>query len=178
MKNKTLYTLLSIVILLAVAYYTFVSIRNNPLMTNETPATSTDVVMVPETPATSTPAAPEESSHPLLGKRWAWVRSTDPLVSSTTTIKAPEDKFIISFGTDKRFTSSTDCNGLSGGFIIDGEVLSVGPIASTKMACPGGTLEMTYAAELGRVASYVIVGEELRLNLIKDTGTMIFKRMN
>jgi|GEM_PF-3480274 len=133
----------------------------------------------PELPLeeTAPEPVPEEypqtgKNNPLIGTSWEWVR-TDYIAGTRT--DAPKGRFVLSFdATQQRLSSSTDCNSLASGYLIDGEVLSIGPIASTKMACMQPTFEEKYSQELGRTASYVIQGNELRLNLWKDTGTMIF----
>lgn len=108
---------------------------------------------------------------------WTWVYTVADSQVSPSTTTAPAGKFVITFGTDKQFSSTTDCNQLFGSFVLDGEVLSIGPIGATKMACIGDTLESVYVAELGRVASHTITyNDELHLHLVKDSGTMVFKK--
>lgn len=50
------------------------------------------------------------------------------------------------------------CNEYSGSYTLDGDALTFGPVASTRMAClgPGDALETAYFAALDRVATYVI----------------------
>ena len=108
---------------------------------------------------------------------WTWAYTVADSQVSPTTTTPPAGKFVITFGTDKQFSSTTDCNQLFGSFVLDGEVLSIGPIGATKMACIGDTLESVYVAELGRVASHTITyNDELHLHLLKDSGTMVFKK--
>jgi len=121
----------------------------------------------------TTPMAPDVAKHPLLGTEWSWVKTT--YLTGADTIP-PAEKFVINFGDDKMLNSTTDCNSLFSKFILDGEILSIGPIGATKMACQGQTLEAKYTQELSRATSHVIKGDELRINLYKDTGTMIFSR--
>ena len=64
---------------------------------------------------------------------------------------------------------------MTGRFTVNGEILSFGPFATTKMYC-AGSLEAEYARQLGLTASHIIQGPELRLILLKDAGTMVFTR--
>jgi heat shock protein HslJ len=50
------------------------------------------------------------------------------------------------------------CNEYTGTYTLDGDALTFGPVASTRMACagPGDALETAYFAAIGRVESYVI----------------------
>lgn len=108
---------------------------------------------------------------------WTWAYTVADAQVSPSTTTAPAGKFVITFGTDKQFSSTTDCNQLFGSFVLDGELLSIGPIGATKMACAGNTLESVYIAELGRVVSHTITyNDELHLHLVKDSGTMVFKK--
>jgi heat shock protein HslJ len=131
-------------------------------------------------PQTTAPAV--TTKNPILGTEWGWVKTTfgggqiNPGVGSMADIVPVAGKFAATFGTDLSFSSTTDCNSLKGKYIVDDEVLSIGALASTKMACGAGSLESEYTKELGRVTSYVINGNEMRVNLVKDTGTMIFTR--
>lgn len=112
----------------------------------------------------------------LVGKKWLWVRTDLPQgkqIGPNPTNKKP---FVLEFQSNKTFSSTTDCNSVSGVYSIDGEVLSLGKMVSTLMACPEGTRESDYTTGLSRVASYAIVSDELRLILWKDLGVMIFKK--
>jgi heat shock protein HslJ len=62
---------------------------------------------------------------------------------------------------------SDGCNRYMSGFTLEGDTLTFGPIATTRMACrgPAGAAEQAaaYAAALGTVTGYRIEGEELVL---------------
>ncbi len=105
---------------------------------------------------------------------WTWQFSVD----ASGKVITPSDpaRFRLTFEKEGRLRSTTDCNSLSGSFIKDGEVLTVGPLMSTLMACEGETLESVYVSELGLVSSYSIQEDTLTLFLIKDAGMMTFIR--
>ncbi|MBP9827841.1 META domain-containing protein [Patescibacteria group bacterium] len=107
---------------------------------------------------------------------------TDTSWTWTTTLLAAEgaftpnepERFVLTFETDGRFGSSTDCNTMGGNYTMDGASLSFGEIISTKMYCEGSQ-EATYAEQLGNVVAYVISEEgSLMLTLQDDQGTMVF----
>jgi len=60
---------------------------------------------------------------------------------------------------------STGCNRYSASYALDGEALELGPIASTRMACPppADAVEREYVAALERVAGWRLDGEQLVL---------------
>lgn len=66
-----------------------------------------------------------------------------------------------------RLGGSDGCNRYLSGFTLEGERLTIGPIATTRMACrgPAGAAEQAtaYAAALGMVGAYRIEGDELTL---------------
>lgn len=116
---------------------------------------------------------PTESAS-LSGNGWVWVE-TD-LQSGEKVVAPAGERFVLSFDAEvKRLSSTTDCNQLSGTYVQDGEVLSVGPLVSTKMYCEG-SVESVYSGQLALVSSFVIEGDTLRLNLNRDYGVMVYKK--
>ena len=47
----------------------------------------------------------------------------------------------IDFGVDGRLTGHTSCNAMTGSYKLEGNVLKVGPVATTRMACAQLQLE-------------------------------------
>lgn len=109
-----------------------------------------------------------------LSGAWVWLR-TDLLDSEP--MEAPEGgQFVLTFDvTTNRASSATDCNSLSGTYVREGEILSFGSLAMTDMYCEG-SLDVEYAEQLALTNSYIVEGNQLRLNLNRDYGTMVFTR--
>ena len=124
-----------------------------------------------ENPVTNVPGVTGTKS-PIVGE-WVWQYSLSKSGSKT---EIPTAEFTASFLADGTFLSTTDCNSLGGKFFVTNEVLSIGAIAATKKGCPPLTLEDEYTDQIGRAGSFTVAGSELRINLLKDTGTMIFTR--
>ncbi len=108
----------------------------------------------------------------LAGSAWEWLR-TDRAQGAATV--APAGKFVLTFNDDKSASSATDCNSMSGSYVVDGEVLSFGPMVTTLMFCEN-SVETFYANDLAAVNSYVITGDTMIMNLNRGAGTMHFKR--
>jgi heat shock protein HslJ len=72
----------------------------------------------------------------------------------------------IEFGDDGRVSGFAGCNTFSGTFTTDGSTLTLGPLATTRMACEGqpSALETTYLEALSGVRSWSI-GDDGRLTL-------------
>jgi heat shock protein HslJ len=114
----------------------------------------------------------ETQGNGIFNRQWVWMY-TDHMDGSR--IEAPSGgAFVLSFSSDGRYTSTTDCNNIAGDFVIDGEVLSLGAALSTKMFCEG-SLENVYTNDLLLTNSYVLEGTTLRLNLNRDYGVMYFE---
>ncbi len=66
--------------------------------------------------------------------------------------------------TQLRFTGQGACNRLSGGFKLEGQQLSFGPVASTRRACfPDDGSEASFIQALGQVRQWRQEGNELLL---------------
>lgn len=113
----------------------------------------------------------EEEASPILDTPWIWKQTVH--LDGTTVVPLSSEAFILTLGSDRRYTSTTDCNSLSGNFVIDQEVLSLSPAESTLMFCENSQ-ETAYVNDLVLANSFAIEGDELVLNLNRDYGTMRF----
>ena len=66
-------------------------------------------------------------------------------------------------------------NNGGGNYQISAGKLSFGPLMSTRMACPPGSLDATYTRDLQRVVSFFVQDGDLYLELPVDSGTMRFQ---
>ena len=118
------------------------------------------------------PNEPAREDAQLVGTEWVWTHTE---VSQGETVNAPAgERFVLTFEGGSQVSSTTDCNGLGGQYVQDGEVLSMGQFISTLMYCEG-SLESVYSSQLALVNSYIIEGTKLQLNLNRDYGTMYFE---
>jgi heat shock protein HslJ len=76
------------------------------------------------------------------------------------------------FGEDGRLAGRAGCNRYVGPFLADGPTLSIGPLATTRMACPPPVMEQeaAYLAALARTTTARIDGD--RLELRDDAGAL------
>ncbi len=171
-KNTLLYGLIAVFVLIGGFFSLNSYIRHEEL----TPGSPSEAGNAPEvTPphisqkivATDT----QPTRNPLFGTSWSWVET---VLLSGEHVKAPlGDKFVLSFGEDGHAMSTTDCNSMNGSYVVSGEVLSFGPMMSTKMFCEGSQ-EGNYSEALALTNSYTIEGNEMHLNLNRDYGMMVF----
>lgn len=66
---------------------------------------------------------------------------------------------------DGTVAGSSGCNRYTASYTVDGDALTLGPIASTRMACqpPADAVEHAYFAALEQVAGWRLDGDELAL---------------
>lgn len=71
------------------------------------------------------------------------------------------------FGEDGKVSGSAGCNNYTAGYEVDGENISIGPAATTRMMCnePEGIMEQEaqYLAALESVATYKIQGDNMEI---------------
>lgn len=123
------------------------------------------------TPTANAPTqatAPQPTPRPLVGTAWtltgivAGEAVTSPVAGTTVTLRFTDDTL-----------SGKACNTFRGAVTIEGDALTVGPLASTRMACvkPGeGEQEATVLSILGDVTGYAIDGDALTLTAPDSKG--------
>ncbi len=106
-------------------------------------------------------------------KKWIWISALYNDGREVKPIKT--EAFTLAFGEDGRFSATTDCNLMSGSYTAANNVLSFGPIASTKMFC-AGSQEGEFATLLQNTDGYHLTSRgELILHLKFDSGTVTFR---
>jgi heat shock protein HslJ len=84
------------------------------------------------------------------------------------------------FGKDGNLSGNAGCNTYSGAYKVNGDQITIGPLASTMMACsePAGVMEQEaqYLAALQSAATYQIEGNVLQLRTKDDALAAIFNR--
>ncbi len=84
----------------------------------------------------------------------------------------------LSFGADARVSGSGGCNQFTGTFDYANETLKFGPMASTRMACPGeiGTQETAFFKALSLVARAQMTDGQLSLQTEDGRAVMVLAR--
>jgi heat shock protein HslJ len=122
-------------------------------------------------PAGEGAAMPAEEAT-ITGQVWAW-QSLDMSDGTVTTVENPE-QYTIEFLEDGTLNLQADCNTGGGAYTTENGGLTIEAAVLTRMACPPGSLSDEYVARLNEVASYVMDGGLLYLNLKIDSGNMVF----
>ncbi len=101
----------------------------------------------------------KKTRRPLVGTQWQLVRL------GGTTVQPEADAFTIRLqGSDSTLAGTGACNRLSGRY-EEGEnrKLHIGPVASTRMACPNAAREQAFIAALESTTHYDMDGPMLLL---------------
>ena len=116
----------------------------------------------------------ERSNDPgqAMSRTWQWESTTTPV--ERITVPAPE-RYTLFLNEDGKAEVRFDCNRGGGEYMIAAGKLSFGPLISTRMACPEGSLDGPFMRDLQRIASFFIEDRQLYLELPYDSGTMRFR---
>jgi heat shock protein HslJ len=106
-------------------------------------------------------------------KKWTWVSA---LYNDGREVKPKAtDAFTLSFGSDGRFSATTDCNSMSGSYTTGANGLEFSQIVSTKMYCEGSQ-EAEFATMLQTAQGHHFTSRgELIVDLKFDSGSVVFK---
>jgi|GEM_PF-6004257 len=110
----------------------------------------------------------------LAGTSWTWVKTTTASTNTITPLKS--SSFVLKFNTDGSFSSTTDCNGLGGNYLVGSKSrIGLFDMVSTEMYCENSQ-EALYVTQLSNISSYVMSDKELQLVFSDNSSTMVFKK--
>ena len=125
-------------------------------------------------PVTPAPAAPADATA-LVGPTWQLAAVTQVVPAFQGVVPAEEQaKYTIAFADDGTFSSTVDCNQLSGSYTAgaDGS-LQIIPGPMTMAMCPEGSLSDLYVVALANASAWAVDGTDLRITL-DDGGELQF----
>ncbi|MGD9892476.1 MAG: META domain-containing protein [Dehalococcoidia bacterium] len=114
----------------------------------------------------------EGATMSLTGIVWEWQQT----ILNNDEIVTPDDpsRYTVEFQPDGRLAGRADCNRIMGSYTVTGSQIEIGPLASTRVACPPGSLGDRFAMQLQDAAIFVFRDGNLYLDIKFDTGTMRF----
>ncbi len=134
-------------------------------------ANASTTISIPSSKLPAGSTAPG-SAEAIIGSTWMWQKT----VMKDATVVTPQkaSAFTISLSADNTITGKTDCNGFTGTYTIGSDgVISVGPLASTKMFCEGSQ-ETVFTGMISKVRGYIVDTKSLTLNT--EVGVMMFEK--
>jgi heat shock protein HslJ len=107
-------------------------------------------------------------------KPWSWISAQ--YNDGRKIVPTQAGKFTITFGSEGKFTATTDCNSMGGSYAAGSDkTLQMSQIYATKMFCEGSQ-ETVFAQLLENAASYHFTSKgELIFDLKFDSGTVTFR---
>jgi len=172
--NKTLIGLLSAAILLNTACSPKQEEAPNSSnqSTSKTAVIASSETSVPAaTEATVTPAeTPSPPNGELLNTYWKLILINDTEVTVVDNQREPH----ITFNAEGRISGSDGCNGVMGSYLLEGDKLTLGEMAGTRMACAEGMEQsQAFNEALTKVASYTVHSDQLEL---RDATGLVLAR--
>lgn len=111
----------------------------------------------------------------LLGTTWEWHAYIDFGEVNSYVVEEPA-KYTLTFVEDGKYALLADCNRVNGDFISeDAGKIQFMPGAATLAACGDDSLDGEYLQKLGDVRGYLRADGQLVLNIMLDSGNMIFE---
>jgi heat shock protein HslJ len=104
---------------------------------------------------------------------WKWIATVTPVKRIACT---HPDVYTLAFLPDSTVRVVIDCNRGSGNYHIDGKSIRIGPVATTRMMCPPGSMDTVFGQEIDAARSWFVQSDTLMLDLMADSGTMRFVR--
>jgi heat shock protein HslJ len=89
---------------------------------------------------------------------------------------AAGNRYTMQFLANRRLEGQADLNRLTGTYTVSGTTLAIGPLASTRIADPPGSIAGEFTKALGQASSFRVNGDRLLVELKFDSGTMTFVR--
>lgn len=111
-------------------------------------------------------------TNELVGKSYVWQNTLKNEKIVSRPVLKNKDKFVLSFDSLTNLKSSTDCNSVSGEYLLNKKELKVKNLVSTEMFCVDSQ-EEEYIKDLSSAYSFEIEGNQLIITLL-DNKKMLF----
>jgi len=118
-------------------------------------------------------SAAERTSDPteIVDKTWYWVSTVTPV--ERIEVNDP-GRYTLLLHTDGEVELQVDCNRGRGTYKLGEGTLAMGPLISTRMACPEDTMDHLFLRQLENAAGFFVEGGYLFVDQKMDSGTMRF----
>ncbi|HXV14743.1 MAG TPA: META domain-containing protein, partial [Candidatus Krumholzibacteria bacterium] len=109
-----------------------------------------------------------------VGFVWKWEGTQTPVESIVPT---DPTRYTLEFLPDTSVVAQVDCNRGRGKYQLDGQSITIGPLAVARMACPEGSLDVQFLQHLEAARHIFFRGDTLYMDLFADSGTMKFSQL-
>ncbi len=104
---------------------------------------------------------------------WHWIATVTPLKRINC---VNPDMYTLTFLPDSTVRVLIDCNRGSGNYHIVGKSIRIGPVATTRMMCPPGSMDTIFGQQIDGARTWFMQSDTLMMDLMADAGTMRFVR--
>lgn len=101
---------------------------------------------------------------------WVWLET---ITSNSQKVKPRVNDFVLKINSDSSFSSSTDCNSVSGSLSVNNEKINFNKIVATEKFCPK-SLESNFTSFLKDVVSYRFNEKKQLILILKDESGLMF----
>jgi heat shock protein HslJ len=117
--------------------------------------------------------AAERTSDPVavVGKTWYWISTVTPV--ERIEVNDP-GRYTLLLHSGGEAELQVDCNRGRGAYTLGAGTLAMGPLISTRMACPEDTMDHVFLRQLENAAGFFVEGGYLFIDQKMDSGTMRF----
>lgn len=109
----------------------------------------------------------------VLNVSWQWEGTTTPVEEIAV---ASPGSYTLALLPGGMVQGKADCNRFRGTYTLEGQALTFGPFATTRMMCPPGSQSDAYLNQLAGAALVFTEGENMFIDLFADSGTMKFSK--
>ncbi len=109
-----------------------------------------------------------------VGFVWKWEGTQTPV---ERIVPPDPTRYTLEFLPDTTVAAQIDCNRGHGKYTLNDQAISIGPLATTRMACPPGSLDGVFSKQLEAARHIFFRGDTLFMDLFADSGTMKFSQM-
>lgn len=113
----------------------------------------------------------------MVGTIWIWDRFADSGEKGSFLLPYPA-AYRLELLPEGKYSLQADCNRGSGSYTLEGSRLTLNPGPMTLAECRPGSRSSQFLGMLPQVATYVLKGDVLYLNLKVDSGDMVFSKLS
>lgn len=147
--------------------------------TQQPPAQSAQPSSTPAPRSTQQPTSQPAQAAPsgIAGTVWTWQRFVDNGDKGGFAVPYPP-AYRLELLPDGKYSIQADCNKGSGDYTLEGNRLELKPGPMTLAECQQGSKSRQFLQMLPQIATYVLKGDVLYLNLKADGGDMVFTQLS
>lgn len=116
----------------------------------------------------------QDEADSIVGSTWHWQAYEDSAGENNIDVSDPQN-YTLTLNEDGTASIKADCNQVSWTYELDGSSLTFNTLGPSTLAmCAEDSLDTVYLQRLGETVTYVTSDGQLFLNMMMDSGNMVF----